>query len=94
VEVAHEPASARRDPFRDAASAGRHAPVLRVRRAGGAADKPTLPVRTLQACIFPDLSTNDSFGLFYHTNGVIRGTDLTAVVRYRPGQMPATPSPR
>jgi putative hemolysin len=61
---------------------------------GWVTDDPNLVDRVLQACIFPDLSTIDSFGLFYHTNGVIRGTDLTTVVRYRPNQTPATPSTR
>lgn len=37
----------------------------------------------LEACIFPDMSSIDSWGLLYHTNGIIRGTDLTKVMRYQ-----------
>jgi putative hemolysin len=37
---------------------------------------------TLEACIFPDNSTIDSWGLFYHSDGIIRGIDLSTVLRY------------
>jgi hypothetical protein len=41
----------------------------------------------LEACIFPDLSSIDSFGLFYHSAGIIRGIDLGTVLRYpKPAQ--------
>lgn len=36
----------------------------------------------LEACIFPDNSTIDSWGLFYHSDGIIRGIDLSTVLRY------------
>jgi hypothetical protein len=36
----------------------------------------------LEACIFPDNSTIDSWGLFYHSNGIIRGIDLSTVLKY------------
>jgi putative hemolysin len=36
----------------------------------------------LEACIFPDDSTIDSWGLFYHSAGIIRGTDLSTVLKY------------
>lgn len=36
----------------------------------------------LEACIFPDNSTIDSWGLFYHSAGIIRGADLSTVLRY------------
>ncbi len=39
---------------------------------------------TLEACIFPDLSSIDSWGLTYHSAGIIRGIDLSTVVRYKP----------
>ncbi len=39
-------------------------------------------------CIFPDLSTIDSWGLTYHSNGTIRGADLTNLLRYKPTQSP------
>jgi hypothetical protein len=37
----------------------------------------------LDACIFPDLSIIDSYGLFYHSAGIIRGKDLSKVLRYK-----------
>ncbi len=41
-------------------------------------------------CVFPDLSAIDAFGLWYHANGEIRGTDLADVLRYDPdGRLPA-----
>jgi len=36
----------------------------------------------LEACIFPDMSTIDSWGLTYHQAGIIRGRDLENVLRY------------
>jgi hypothetical protein len=32
--------------------------------------------------VFPDNSTIDSWGLLYHTNGIVRGIDLATVLRY------------
>ncbi len=40
--------------------------------------------KILQACIFPDRSSIDSFGLFYHSDNIIRGIDLETVLRYKP----------
>ena len=37
----------------------------------------------ISMCIFPDLSSIDSWGLTYHSNGTIRGTDLTGLFRYQ-----------
>ena len=39
--------------------------------------------QTLEACIFPDMSSIDSWGLTYHTNNIIRGINLTKVMRYK-----------
>jgi putative hemolysin len=39
-------------------------------------------------CVFPDLSTIDSWGLTYHAGGVIRGADLAGLLRYKPPQTP------
>jgi len=36
----------------------------------------------LEACIFPDNSTIDSWGLFYHSDNIVRGVDLSTVLRY------------
>ena len=36
----------------------------------------------LEACIFPDMSSIDSWGLAYHSVGIIRGKDLAKVLRY------------
>jgi putative hemolysin len=41
------------------------------------------PIDTvLEACIFPDMSSIDSWGLAYHSAGIIRGKDLSKVLRY------------
>lgn len=37
----------------------------------------------LDTCIFPDMSTIDSYGLFYHSAGIIRGKDLSKVLRFK-----------
>ncbi len=43
--------------------------------------------QTLEACIFPDLSSIDSWGLAYHANGIVRGINLEKVLRYKyPGK--------
>jgi putative hemolysin len=36
----------------------------------------------LETCVFPDNSTIDSWGLLYHSVGIIRGEDLTKVLKY------------
>jgi len=42
------------------------------------------PIDTvLEACIFPDLSSIDSWGLAYHSVGIIRGKDLSKVLRFK-----------
>jgi putative hemolysin len=38
--------------------------------------------QVLEACIFPDNSTIDSWGLLYHSVGIIRGVDLSTVLKY------------
>jgi hypothetical protein len=37
----------------------------------------------LEACIFPDMSSIDSWGLLYNANSITRGIDLTKVLRYK-----------
>lgn len=40
-------------------------------------------------CVFPDLSFIDEWGLAYHSDGSIRGTDLATAMAYRPaGPLP------
>ena len=51
--------------------------------AGGSWVNPNSEDQDLEACIFPDRSSIDSWGLAYHTAGVIRGIDLTKVMRYK-----------
>lgn len=36
----------------------------------------------LDVCVFPDLSAIDAYGLFYHAYGIIRGQNLTYLLRY------------
>jgi len=50
---------------------------------GGAWVQKSDPIDTaLEACIFPDMSTIDSWGLTYHQAGEIRGKDLSKVLRF------------
>ncbi len=37
----------------------------------------------ISMCVFPDLSSIDSWGLTYHSDGTIRGADLTGLFRYQ-----------
>jgi putative hemolysin len=46
------------------------------------------PIDVLEACVFPDGSIIDSWGITYHTNGTIRGTALTTIFRYQPKELP------
>ena len=39
---------------------------------------------TVNLCVFADRSAIDDFALFYHSDGTIRGIDLTTVMRYQP----------
>jgi putative hemolysin len=48
---------------------------------GGWVEFNTIDV-VLEACIFPDNSTIDSWGLFYHSDDIIRGIDLSTVLKY------------
>jgi putative hemolysin len=50
---------------------------------GGGWVKKSDPLDTvLEACIFPDMSSIDSWGLTYHQAGIIRGKNLAHVLRY------------
>ena len=50
---------------------------------GGGWVKKSDPVFTvLEACVFPDMSTIDSWGLAYHSAGIVRGKDLSKVLRF------------
>jgi len=51
--------------------------------AGGGWYKKKSIDQTLEACIFPDMSSIDSWGLTYHANGIIRGINLERVMRYK-----------
>lgn len=51
--------------------------------AGGGWYKKNSIDQTLEACIFPDMSSIDSWGLTYHAEGIIRGKDLEKVMRYK-----------
>jgi len=44
---------------------------------------------TVNLCVFADRSAIDEFGLFYASDGTVRGVDLSSVMRYQPdGDMP------
>jgi len=49
---------------------------------GGAWVSVTGETRELESCIFPDNSTIDSWGLLYHSENIIRGIDLSTVLKY------------
>ncbi|MEO6834535.1 MAG: hypothetical protein ABI231_01320 [Candidatus Tumulicola sp.] len=51
--------------------------------AGGGWFKKNSVDQTLEACIFPDLSSIDSWGLAYNANGIVRGINLVKVMRYK-----------
>jgi putative hemolysin len=51
--------------------------------AGGGWYKKNSIDQVLEACVFPDMSSIDSWGLAYHSAGIIRGIDLTTVMRYK-----------
>ncbi len=54
-----------------------------INAAGGGWVQKSDPVDTvLEACIFPDMSSIDSWGLTYHSVGVTRGADLDGLLRY------------
>lgn len=54
-----------------------------INAAGGGWVQKSDPVDTvLEACIFPDMSSIDSWGLTYHSVGIIRGADLNGLLRY------------
>lgn len=49
---------------------------------GGWVNKSDPDDQVLDTCIFPDMSTIDSWGLTYHQAGIIRGKNLDGVLRY------------
>ncbi|HLI94584.1 MAG TPA: hypothetical protein VKT72_00700 [Candidatus Baltobacteraceae bacterium] len=51
--------------------------------AGGGWYKKNSIDQVLEACVFPDMSSIDSWGLAYHSAGIIRGIDLEKVVRFK-----------
>jgi hypothetical protein len=54
-----------------------------INAAGGGWVLSTDNTDVLDACIFPDLSSIDSYGLFYHSANIIRGKNLAHVLRYK-----------
>lgn len=54
-----------------------------INAAGGGWVLNTDPNDVLEACIFPDLSSIDSWGLAYHSAGIIRGTNLAHALKYK-----------
>jgi len=54
-----------------------------INAAGGGWVLDTDPNDVLEACIFPDMSSIDSWGLAYHSIGTIRGKNLANALRYK-----------
>jgi putative hemolysin len=46
------------------------------------------PQTVVSLCVFPDLSFIDEFGIFYYSDGTVRGADLAEIMRYQPTQLP------
>ena len=55
-----------------------------INAAGGGWVNITSEDQTLEACIFPDMSSIDSWGLAYYSQGIVRGIDLSKVLLYPP----------
>ena len=53
-----------------------------VNAAGGGWVLDSDPNDVLEACIFPDMSSIDSWGLAYHSADIVRGKNLAKVLRY------------
>ena len=53
-----------------------------INAAGGGWVLDSNPEDVLEACIFPDMSSIDSWGLAYHSADIVRGKDLSKVLRY------------
>jgi len=51
---------------------------------GWVTSDPAPALDVLNMCVFPDGSMIDSWGLTYHSGDVIRGVDLTPLLRYQP----------
>jgi putative hemolysin len=54
-----------------------------INAAGGGWVLSTDSTDVLDACIFPDLSVIDTYALFYHSAGIVRGKDLSKVLRFK-----------
>jgi hypothetical protein len=54
-----------------------------VNAAGGGWVLTTDSTNVLDACIFPDESSIDTYGLFYHSANIVRGKDLSKVLRFK-----------
>jgi len=54
-----------------------------INAAGGGWVLSTDNTDVLDACIFPDLSSIDSYGLFYHSANIIRGKNLNGRLRFK-----------
>ncbi len=54
-----------------------------INAAGGGWVLDTDSTDVLEACIFPDLSSIDSWGLAYHSADIIRGKNLAKVLKYK-----------
>ena len=52
------------------------------------------PEDVLETCIFPDLSSIDSWGLAYHSADIVRGKNLAKVLRYADPYRPRSKQPK
>ncbi len=55
---------------------------------GWVAEGADAEIEVLQACVFPDGSIIDSWGIAYHAGGTIRGANLAPILHYQPASSP------
>jgi len=61
---------------------------------GGWTDPAQAAFTVMVPCTFADGSSIDTFGLWYHANGTIRGADLAPLFNHQPGdRLPEIDSP-
>ena len=54
-----------------------------INAAGGGWVLTTNNTDVLDTCIFPDMSSIDTYGLFYHSANIVRGENLSKVLRFK-----------
>ena len=62
---------------------------------GGWVDQSQKTFVVMNLCVFADMSAIDEWGIFYYTDGTVRGADLAKKMRYQPnGALPPVFTPQ